>query len=90
MYGFVSLLSVAVTYINFLLLFPILKPLLAELFYSLSISSAVSQSEYSHCGVAYSFFLCCKDTTLFSCCKEKHQKLSTLAIRKGFLRYKTR
>ena len=42
MYGFVSLLSVAVTYIKFLLLFPILKPLLAELFYSLSISSAVS------------------------------------------------
>ena len=42
MYGFVSLLSVAVTYINFLLLFPILKPFLAELFYSLSISSAVS------------------------------------------------
>ena len=32
MYGFVSLLSVAVTYIKFLLLFPILKPLLVELF----------------------------------------------------------
>lgn len=75
MYGFVSLLSVDITYIKFLLLFPILKPLLAELFYSLSISSAVSQSKYSHYGVAYSFFYAAKIQLYFHVAKKNIKNL---------------